>query len=247
MSQGKLTRDDEWKLPKALKTVLDFQKNPQGLFENPPKHRGPGADSMKHGGELLTTAAILQKGKVYSSAGNELYIDKTTDIIGFGQKLPAKYALPSRKKGTIEADTLIVRDKGILGGFDVIGIDTKYSKTSFTYGVFPGLERQLKGIQSSFRDGSIQEFFFVSNVKFTGDFKSRVHDYNINIFKDRLESDIDLRNSFGKYLSSTEKEIYIPQKFERFDFHKNPTALVQAAKDYQVSQIELCEEVNYKT
>jgi len=248
LSHGQLTRDDESKLSKALKTVLDVQKNPQGLFENPPKHRGPGADSMKHGGELLTIAAIIQKGKVYSLSGKPLYIDKTTDIIGFGQKLPAKYALPSRKKGTIEADTLIVRNKGgILGGLDVIGIDTKYSKISSTYGVFPGLERQLKGIQNCFRDGSLQEFFFVSNVQFTGDFKNRVHDYNVKIFKDRMESDRDLRNNFGKYLSSIEKETYIPQKFENFDFYKNPTALEQAAKDYPISQIELCEKVTYKT
>lgn len=248
LSHGQLTRDDEFKLSKALKAVLNIQKNLQGLFENPPKHRGPGADSMKHGGELLTTAAIIQKGGIYTSLGNKLYIDKTTDIIGFGQKLPAKYALPARKKGTIEADTLIVRDKGgLLGSFDVIGIDTKYSKTSSTYGYYDGLDRQLKGIQNSFRDGSIQEFYFVSNVQFSERFKERVQDYNIKILKDRLSSDREMRNNFGRYLSEDEKDTYIPQEYEKFDFYKKPEELKKATKEYHVPQIGLCEQVTFES
>lgn len=81
LSNGKLTQDDERKLSKALNTVLHFQKNIQGLFENPPKHRGPGADSMKHGGELLTTAALIQKREIKTVNGNTLYISKTDDTI----------------------------------------------------------------------------------------------------------------------------------------------------------------------
>jgi hypothetical protein len=261
LSNGKLTRDDEWKLSKALSTVLDLQDNPQGLFSNPPKHRAPGADSMKHGGELLTTASIIQKTRIDrvfnsfsgipTSLGNQLYIDSRTDIIGFGQKLPSKYALPSRKKGTIEADTLISRvtkrDPIFRDEYKLIGIDTKYSKTSSTYGVFPGLERQLSGIQNAFRDGSIQEFYFVSNVQFTGGFKERIFDYNVTIFKDRMEHDSDLRRDFGKHLNSEERKTYVPERFERFDFYKNSSALKEAAKEYGVSQIGLCEEINYKT
>jgi hypothetical protein len=261
LSNGKLTREDEWKLSNALNTVLDIQDNPQGLFDNPPKHKAPGADSMKHGGELLTTAAIIQKsnndslyrpiGGISTSLGNKLYIDKQTDIIGFGKKLPSKYALPSRKKGTIEADTLISRvtkrDPIIGDEFKLIGIDTKYSKSSPSYGIFPGLERQLTGIQSAFRDESIQEFYFVSNVQFTDKFKDRIFDYNVKIFKDRMENDSTLRKEYGKYLNSEERKTYIPEKFESFDFYKDTNALKETAKAFGVPQIGLCEEINYKT
>lgn len=246
LSNGKLTQNDEGKLSKALNTVLHFQKNIQGLFENPPKHRGPGADSMKHGGELLTTAGLIQKGKIQTVNGNTLYINKT-DTIAFGQKFPAKHTLSTHKRGTIEADTLIARDRGLLEGHDLIAIDTKYSKSSTTYGVKSTKDfyRQLEGIRNNFSDGNLQEFYFISNVKFSSGFKSGVNEYNIKIFKDRLEKDSEMRTEFNKYLAANEKEFYIPQKFESFDFEKNPTALIQAAKDYNVPQIELCEDLNY--
>lgn len=248
LSNGQLMKDDEWKLSKALNTVLDFQESVQGLFENPPKHRGPGADSMKHGGELLMTAALIQKGKIQTINGNTLYISKTDDTIAFGQKFPAKHTMSTHKRGTIEADTLIARDRGLLGGHDLIAIDTKYSKSSTIYGVKSSKDfnRQLEGIRNNFSDGNLQEFYFVTNVKFSTGFKNGVNEYNIKIFKDRLEQDSEMRNNFNKYLTKQEKESYIPKKFENFDFSKNPSALIQAAKDYKVPQIELCEEVNYQ-
>jgi hypothetical protein len=248
LSNGKLTSDDEWKLSQALKTVLDIQENPQGLFKNPPKYRAPGADSMKHGGELLTAAAIIQKSfsgsilktieGIPTSLGNKLYIDKSTDIIGFGQKLPSNYALPRKKMGTIEADTLISR---VTKRNPILGDEYKL------IGVFPGLERQLKGIQTAFRDESIQEFYFVSNVQLTQNFKERVQDYNIKIFKDRMESDSELRREYGKHLTTEEKKTYIPEKFENFDFKTNQSALIATAKQFGVPQIGLCEKINFRT
>lgn len=245
LSNGHLTRDDELKLAPALKTVLDIQKNPQGLFENPPKHRGPGADSMKHGGELLTTAAIIQKGGVTTSLGNKLKIYQT-DNIGFGQKFPSKYAVSTIKKDTIEADTLLIKRSG-----KAIGIDTKYSKTSNTYSVKEDLDRQLRGIKSCFRDGSLHEFYFVSNVKFsTGSkdnpgFKGKVEECNIEIFKERLQKDNALKNAFGEYLTNEERKGYIPEKFEKFNFEENIQAVRGASKTYRVPQIGLCEDINY--
>lgn len=238
LSHGQLTRADELKLAPALRTVLYIQKNPQGLFENPPKHRGPGADSMKHGGELLTTAAIIQKGGVYTSLGNKLKIYQT-DIIGFEQKFASKYAVSTRKINTIEADILIER------GENIIGIDTKYSKTSSTYSVTHELDRQLRGIKSCFGDGSLQEFYFVSNVKFSTPFKDKVEEYNIEIFKDRLRRDNELKKEFGRYLSDKERKYYIPEEFEKFDFKGDLKALKEASKTYGVPQIGLCEDVKY--
>lgn len=256
LSNGKLNSADEAKLMSALLKVLNLQDNPQGLFQNPPKHQGPGADSMKHGGELLTTAAIIQSkfwGGIQTSLGNRLYIDKVTDIIGFGQKLPAQFALPTKKKGTIEADTLISRITRYdpifkMHEFDRIAIDTKYikhPKLHTTYGVMPGFDRQLNGIRNAFRDGSIQEFYFVSNVDFSEGFKNTVRDYNISIFKDRIESDKILLSDVEKYLTPRERETYISKDLENFDFHKHPEVLEKAAKDYGVPQIGYCQNVNY--
>lgn len=238
LSHGQLARNDELKLGPALKTVLDIQKNPQGLFENPPKQRGPGAESMKHGAELLTTAAIIQRGGVSTSLGNKLRI-YSTDTIGFGQKFASNYSVSTRKMDTIEADTLINR------GEKVIGIDTKYTRTSTTYSVTHELDRQLRGVKNCFRDGSLQEFYFVSNIKFSTPFKHKVEEYNIEIFKDRLGMDNRLKNEFGRYLTDEEKKYYIPEEFEKFNFKENIQALRNAAKTYGVPQIGLCEDVRY--
>lgn len=258
LSNGKLRSSDEDKLAAALSMVLHFQKNPSGLFQNPPKTQGPGADSMKHGGELLSTAAIIRESKIWggirTSLGNKLHLDKQNDIIGFGQKLPAYYALPTRKKGTIEADTLIsriTRHDPIFGNeYKRIAIDTKYIKYSRlsidpTYGVFPGLERQLKGIRNAFNDESIQEFYFVSNVRFSDEFKDYVKDYNIKIFKDNLQNDSRLMKGVEKHLTEKEKQTYIPKEFAKLDLHKNYEAVEKAAREYKVPQIGYCEYVNF--
>lgn len=196
---------------------------------------------MKHGAELLTTAAIIQKGGVYTSLGNKLKI-YSTDSIGFGQKFASKYAVSTRKKDIIEADTLIAR------GDKNIGIDTKYTRISNTYSIKKeeDFERQLRGIKTCFRDGSLQEFYFVSNVKFHSNFKNKVEEYNIEIFKDRLQKDNNLKNKFGEYLTSEERKHYIPEEFEKFNFKENLKALRDASNTYRVPQIGLCEDVNFE-
>ena len=110
---------------------------------------------MQHGGELLTAAAIIQKGGIYTSLGNKLKIYQT-DTIGFGQIFASKYALSTIKANTIEADTLINRKE------NYIGIDTKYSKISNIYSAIHELDRQLKGMKNCYRSGELHEFYFVS-------------------------------------------------------------------------------------
>jgi len=245
LSHNQLIEQDEWKLSKALNTVLNIQKDPQGLFVKPPAYRGAGSSSMQHGAELLTTAAIVQQ-SVYSTSGKKLYIDKITDTIGFGQKLPAKYTLSKR----IEADTVIARDTNIFGGYDLIGIDTKYSKSSSTYGIKDRehFDRQMEGVRHNFRDGNLQEFFFVSNVKFSSDFKKGIQDYNIKIFNDMMRNDSSLRKEAGKHLHPQEAKNYIPQEYGKIDFYKDRMAFEHTIKNCpSVPQIELCENVNFKT
>ena len=239
LSHEQLTNEDELKLSSALKTVLDVQKNPQGLFEKAPSYRGPGSSAMQHGGELLTAAAIIQKGGIPTSLGNNLKINQN-DSVAFGQKLAAKYALSTAKINTVEADTLINRS----GKY--IGIDTKYSKISSTYSATDGFERQLNGIKNGYRSGELREFYFVSNVKFSPQFKEMVENHNIEIFKDRLREDTNLKNNFGNYLTNEERKGYIPEEYEKYNFKQDKVALREASKTYGVPQTGLCEGVNYK-
>ena len=245
LSNGQLIKEDEWKLSKALSTILDIKKDPQGLFSKAPPYRGTRSTAMQHGAELLTTAAIVQE-CVYSTTGKKLYIDKIYDTIGFGQKLPAKYTLAK----TIEADTVIARDRNIFGGYDLIGIDTKYSKTSTTYGIKDrdDFERQLQGVRYNFKDGNLQEFYFVSNVKFSQIFKEVVQEYNIKIFNDRMKSDISLRKEAGKQLNPGEAINYIPEGYSKMDFNKDRTAFERTIQNCpHVPQIQICENVSFKT
>ncbi|MDP2629778.1 MAG: hypothetical protein Q8P45_03745 [Candidatus Harrisonbacteria bacterium] len=245
LSHGQLTRSDELKLVPALKTVLDLQNNPQGLFKNPPIYRGPGANAMQHGGELLTAAAIIQKGGIRTSLGNKLNIYQT-DTIGFGQKFASNYALSTRKANTIEADTLISRRGSLLGTDKYIGIDTKYSKTSSTYSAVHELDRQLNGIKNCYNSGELHEFYFVSNVKFSAPFKEMVEEHNIEVFKDRLRMDTGLKSNFGKYLTDEERNGYIPEEFEKFNFKEDMKALREASQIYGVPQTGMCEDLNYR-
>lgn len=238
LSNGQLTEVDESRLASALNTVLNNNDSPKGLFAKLPAYRGPGSSAMQHGGELLITAAIIQKGGVPTSLGNTLSIQKH-ETVAFGQKLAARYALSPRSMNTVEADTLIIRD----GSY--VGIDTKYSKSSDTYSVTDRLERQLSGIRTCYRSGELREFYFVSNVKFSPTFKSMVERHNIEVFKDRLRDDLEMRGGFGKYLTKEEAKGYIPEEFAKYDFTRNITALREASKTYGVRQTGLCEGVKY--
>lgn len=242
--RGKVYSDQESKLPSALKTLLKFQKDPSGLFDAPPKQRGPGAEPMKHPYELLSTSAIIQKGKqgVTSSLGTKLKI-YPTDRIDFGAKYPARYALQTKKIGTIEADTIIERKSGL--EIKKIGIDAKYTKSN-SYGSVSHLSRQLDGIQHCFRDGNLHEFHFVTNKQFSPKFKEMVAQKNIDVFKDRMEKDANIRRESAKYLTVEEKNSNIPKKVTDLDLKDNPSILNELAKKYDVPQIGMSEKVNYK-
>jgi len=245
LGRGKVYSEQENKLPSALKTLLKFQKKPYGLFEAPPKHRGPGAESMKHPYELLSTSAIIQKGKqgVQTSLGTKLRINPETDTIGFGHKLPAKYALQTKKLGTIEADTIIARKSGF--DLKMIGIDAKFTKSG-SYSSTSHLTRQLNGIENCFRDGNLQEFYFVTNKQFSPKFKEMVEQKNIEVFEERMKKDATMYRDFGKHLSDEEKKSYIPGKINDLDFKEKPSVLNKLSEKYNVPQIGICEKVNYK-
>jgi len=270
LGRGKVFIEQENKLPSALKTLLKFQKDPSGLFDAPPKHRGPGAEPMKHPYELLSTSAIIQKGQqgVNSSLSQTLRI-YPTDRIDFGAKLPSKYGLSTKKLNTIEADTIIARKSGLID-MKLIGIDAKYSKSgSYSY----VSDRQLEGIKSAFRDGSLDQFHFITNQAFTSGFKNAVEKANIDILQNRMKKDISMYKEVKNYLSMQEKKLnsYMPKinilndislkvnkAGESKDHNrsinkkigeiltKNKKVMNKIASKYNVSQIGISEKVNYK-
>lgn len=241
LGEDKVTKSEENRLTDALYTVLKNHPNPQGLFKNPPKYRGPGADAMSHPYELLSTAAIIQN-EVPTSLGTKLKI-YLTDRVDFGQKLAAKYALSSRKEGTIEADTLIEIKRPSERG--IIAIDSKYTKGS-TYGLKPDSDRQFKGIKNAFNDGQLKEFYFVTNAEFNKDFKDKVDDYNIQIFKEEAERDNKLFKEFENHLIKEERKGYIQEDFKDAYFKNNIDLLNEITQKYKIPQIGLCEKVNYE-
>lgn len=234
LGKDKVTKQEENRLPRALLTVLKDHPNPHGLFGKPQKYRGPGAEEMKHPYELLSTAALIQK-EVTTSLGNKLKI-YPSDRLDFGQKFASKQTLTTRKKNTIEADTLVGR------GSKLIGIDAKYSK-SFVYANIE--ERQFEGIQNSFRDGQLQEFYFITNGAFNQKFKDTVNEYNQKIFKDWANENRTIYRAYN-YFSKAEKDERPPENVLDIDFEKNGGVVNELVKKYEIPQIGMCEHVNYE-
>ncbi len=240
LGKNKVTKTEENLLPSALHTVLKDHPNPQGLFDAPPEYRGPGADPMSHPYELLYTAALIQK-EVSTSLGKNLKI-YSTDRIDFGQKAASNFALSTRKKGTIESDTLIHR------GYDApIGIDGKYSKDS-SYGLKPDTVRQLEGISKAFGDGQLKEFYFVSNVKFKQGFKDKVEEYNFKILENKANDNKSLYNELEKLINDEKNKLPnkdVPKINLIKDNKELNKELKVLARKYEIPQIGLCEDVKY--
>jgi hypothetical protein len=234
LGKDKVTKQEENKLPGALLTVLKDHPDPHGLFSKPQKYRGPGAEEMRQPYELLSTAALIQK-EVTTSLGNKLKI-YSSDRLDFGQKFAAHHTLSTRKKGTIEADTLVGR------GSKLIGIDAKYSK-SFVYTNIE--EHQFEGIQNSFIDGQLQEFYFITNGVFNQKFKDTVNEYNLKIFKDWANENRRIYRD-NNYFSKEEKDKLPPENVLDIDFEKNGGVVNELVKKYEIPQIGMCEHVNYE-
>jgi len=236
LGEGKVTQEEENRLTSALRLVLKDHPNPQGLFEKPPTHRGPGSTPINHPYEMLCTAALIQK-EVTTSLGNILKI-YPTDVLGFGQKEAANYALSTAKRGTIESDIKIDREDTI------IGIDAKYTKER-EYKVLPGLGKELNGVRKAISDGQLNEFYFVTNVHFSSDFKKTVDDTNIKIIKDWAESSNEIYKDF-KNLTKVEKEVVgVSDMIINLDFHNDRETINRLVQKHGIPQIGICERVNY--
>ena len=221
--KGKIDSLEEAKIPAALKTVLKFTPHPMGLFSSPNKSYGPGASRVLHPYEVLTAAAIVQQRKIYSKEGKVLRLYDLDQLV-LGHKSAANYAQP-RRFGTIESDVLIQR-----ADIDIAptGIDAKYSKNG-VYEFYDETERQLRGVRKAINDGQLKDFFYMTNGQFSGKFQDKVSDYNIMLTKDWVKN-----NKENHSIKETSKE-YIEKNFR------------QLVKDYIIPQINICENVSFKT
>ena len=168
LGEKKVSRSEEEKIPSALKSVLQFTKHPQGLFEKQPTYRGAGADRMRHPYELLTAATLVQDKKLYTTDGHQLNL-YNTDRIDFGHK-HAAHNIAFTKGGTFESDVLITRIDGTQ-----IGIDSKYRKDGLCSLSMTTLE-QIQEVKNGISDGQIKSYYFVTNGVFSTSFHNAVKD-----------------------------------------------------------------------
>lgn len=237
LGEGTVTKEEENKLPAALHLILRDHPNPQGLFEKPPVHRGPGSDPMSHPYELLCAASLIQK-EVATSLGNSLKI-YSTDRRDFGEKAASLFSLSTKKKNTGESDILIGR------GAKEIGIDAKYTKGS-VYGEKPETPRQLNGIRNAFFDRQLHEFYFVTNAQFSSRFKEMVDDTNAKIIQDWAEHNNQIYKDF-KDITTIEKKIVDASEIIRnLDFHEDRKEINKLTQKYDIPQIGICERVNFE-
>jgi len=245
LGEGKVSPLEQSRLPKALHSILKNTSNPQGLFEKPPAHRGPGSTPTSHPYEALGAAALIQK-EVATSTGKTLKIH-STDRIDFGQKAASNYTLSTRTKGTIESDVLIQRENAFGVITESIGIDTKYSKRT-TYSTTNGLTRQLNGIRNSLNDGQLDEFHFVTNAQFSSRFKQMVNDTNTELIKDWVEKsgNSEFNNDIQKISGSKNEDTSISEMVDKLDYNNNRQKINQLTEKYDIPQIGFCEKVNYQ-
>ena len=166
---SKMSDKEKEALPTAFHKILKHTSDTMGLFTKAPSHTGPGSSPVQHHYEILSAAALIEN-SYKSRSGKSVYIN-TVDRIDLGIKFSRGYAQPKRF-GTIEADILVSRGtiNPLSSDFGkTVAIDAKYSKVG-KYSNKPA-QRQLDGIRTGFRDGKIQEFFFVTNKEFTPDFE----------------------------------------------------------------------------
>jgi hypothetical protein len=238
--EKKVFQEEEAKLNRALYSILKDHPDPQGLFEKPPKHRGPGSTSVDHPYEVLCAAALVQK-EFKSSNGHTLKI-YNTDRLDLGQKSASNQVLSTVKKNTIESDILIQRSRGPFNGFDIIGIDAKYTKDS-TYNKLS--DRQLDGVKSSLLNGELSEFHFVTNAHFTEKFKERIDTANREIIIEAMYRNKDIYAGISEITNTERQSIDAIALAAKLDF-KNDREQINSLLNDRVGQIGYSEKVNFE-
>ena len=137
--------------------------------------------------ELIGTAALSRK--VFQSVNQgspSLYIDKTSDIVTFGDKSylnrrsedGVHRRAPSRR--TIECDVRIGRPD-IINGYREIGIDFKHTKEMKQKYATEDLRSQVEGVVEALKGGQIDEYHFATNGTFGPSFREVVANANAEL------------------------------------------------------------------
>lgn len=195
-------------LPDAVAKIIKHTPDIMGLFKPTIKERGKGATglikSLHHktrgdafAYELLGTAALIDEEFHAATNNADTLRIRDTDRIDYHLKLQASYkGVPTKyldqpNRGTVEADLFINRPVG-LNNLKVIGVDFKHSRESeyHSYDI-----NQLKGIKVALQTGEIDEFCFVSNVKFSQTFKDKIEAINSELYDS--ERDLDSKPEFS--------------------------------------------------
>ena len=239
-----MTQAELQKLPEAFSTILKKQPNAMGIFEKGPSHRGPGATAVQHHYEIFSAAALIS-GSYRTARGKVLSIGPG-DRVDFGMKFASGYAQPKRY-GTIEADILV--NKSFFMNNKIVAIDCKFSENGI-FGAKDGLQRELDGVRTGFRDGKIDEFCFVTNGIFGEGFKEKVQAENLEIARDyarrhnRLYQDEKQGIDRG-YLTEEEKKSIPPGKIPESFFREGNEKVKEFVNRYDIPQIDMCQHVKY--
>lgn len=237
---SEMTPAEAQKLPEAFLTIIKRHPDAMGLFVKAPAHRGPGTSPVQHHYEILSAAALMKK--TFTTVAGKSLVISSGDHVDFGIKFAKDYAQP-RRHGTIEADILV--HKGIIMDAKTVGVDSKYSKTG-KYTQKPGLQRQLDGIRTGFRDGKIDEFIYVTNGKFAGKFQEKVQEMNLMIAKDFAEQANKLYKDVPSELLRKEEKQNIPAgKLSPDFFNKYTDEVKDFVTGYNVPQIDMCHHVKF--
>ena len=253
-------------LPQAFHRILKDHPNAMGLFQKAPAHRAPGMSALHQHYEILSTAALIAR-NFTTSSGRKLGISKQTDRIDFGIKFPHGHAQP-RQHGTIEADTLVTRKVGIppFETVEHIAVDAKYRNTDKARPFLrepqyeflsekhrEDVKRQLVGIRTNFKNGSLNEFHFVTNVTFSDRFKAEVDQTNLRLVQDYVtEHNKQFNSPEGikelAYLHEAERAAMPEGKVEPGtlgSLEKYSEPVKEFAARYKINQVEMCEHVTY--
>lgn len=180
-------------IPAALRAIYQHDPQVTGLFAGIRDRESAWVATLKnpelgvadgYAFEALATAKLIQLPMPSKPLGGITSVSleiRPTDQLNFGVKSQARYGrtgpLAPTRWSTLEADLAITHQNG-----DQVGIDFKYvTPPVLSPGYSSVTQDQLDRVWNALRTDSIQEFHFVSNVKFSHGTVTRVQELNQRI------------------------------------------------------------------
>ena len=149
-------------------------------------------------GTATLTRAVFQAG----NGGHSLHIDSGKDHITFGDKAgingreDGTGKFQQRTRGTIECDLRIGRST--INGYREIGVDFKHVRGAHTRSTKADDHNQIVNVAKVIEDGTIHEYHYVTNGKFSDTFKGLIAEANASLVGEGRTPPI----SYHEYVSS---------------------------------------------